>query len=147
VRVRAAVEGTVDLNRWDMQLHAGFRAMCNKKADEVYRGMLPRFVEEFNQVTAVIRSVGMDLESQGRSELASCVRRFQELEHQKLTATMHLHALRKAHAFEDFEWQQDAAAPLSGTSTAHTLGAGVPSRMLRQICLLGHADFSNGLGV
>jgi hypothetical protein len=99
--------------------------MCNEKVVEPFVRMLPDFIGKFNDLSAVVYGAGDALGSSGKEDSAEQLEQLRALEQRKFLATMHLYTLRKTYAFEEFEWQHDAAAGVSGACPEHASDAGV----------------------
>lgn len=75
---------------------------------------LLELTRRFGGVSSTVRDIEQALAHNDYAELAALVRSIQENERLKLHATLHLHVLRKAYAFETFAWQRDDASGISG---------------------------------
>lgn len=104
--------------------------MCKTKAEGPYLRALQAATTEFSSLSQQARNAEAELRKCSEHDLAATIRRIQELERQKLQATVQLQALRKAEAFQIFPWQHDGAAIRSDWAP----GQGVQLQFVRCSC-------------
>lgn len=90
--------------------------MCDTKQEKAYMQALLDLTTKFGSVSSTVREIEQALAHSDHADWSALVRTIQEHERLKLHATLHLHVLRKAHAFETFAWQRDEASSISGSA-------------------------------
>ena len=92
---------------------AAVQAMLASRQEGPYLRLLPQLTAEFSDISRSIIKLESKLTTElGRSDLAAMIRRVQEGEREKLRTTLALQALKKAHRFQTFSWQDnDPALP------------------------------------